>query len=192
MHVIFISPQIVWGGDASRPTTWDDCSSLVQDAGRQGHTVTCLAHHVDNRLLLEPNIEWVRLPDSKAPIRFVGLLRLVWASTQWIRRFGSEADITVAHGAVTWAPVDVCITPSIYSCSHEAEHFSVTSFIVRCILSRARLVLTLSDQAGARLISGGLSADRIATAPVQESASWDHLKDLIEARKTTAHIPTAR
>lgn len=116
MHILIITNRLVVGEGQGRVNV-----ELARAAAQRGHVVTCLAHQVDNRLLMEPTVEWVHMPDANAPIALIGNQRFARASTSWIRRFGKDADLVIGNSFNTWATTDISIVHFVHSAWRQSD-----------------------------------------------------------------------
>jgi len=172
MHLIVVTNRLMVGEGQGRVNY-----ELARSAARSGHTVTCLASHVDNQLLMEPTVEWVHMPDANWPNALIGNLRFSIASTRWLERFRGSADLVVANGANTWAPVDVNIVHFVHSAwrmspAHDAQVqtslqgayqwvYSWLNAILECkVLPRARRIIAVSEKVRQELSAIGLPDEK--------------------------------
>ncbi|PEN12984.1 glycosyl transferase [Longibacter salinarum] len=152
---------------------------LARLSAQHGHTITCLASDVDNRLLMEPNVEWVPMPDANAPNALLGNLRFAQESTSWIQEHGQDVDLIVANGANTWAPVDVNIIHFVHSAwrtsnVHDSKirrdvkgmyqwvYSKVNANIEQRVLPRARRLVAVSEKVKRELIHVGCPPENIS------------------------------
>lgn len=173
MHIVIVTNRLIAGEGQGRVNL-----ELARVAAQSGHTVTCLAHRVDNPLLMEPNVEWAHMPDANAPIALAGNLRFARASTQWLKRYGDTADIVVANGANTWAPVDVNIVHFVHSAwrtspvhdlrirrnaygAYQWLYSTIGSAMEMRILPRARRVISVSEKVRDELLTAGLPPSQV-------------------------------
>jgi glycosyltransferase involved in cell wall biosynthesis len=173
MHVIIATNRFIRGEGQGRVNL-----ELARAMARQGHIVTCLAHEVDNRLLMEPNVEWVRMPDANAPTALLGNQRFAYATGRWIRRFGQTADIVVANGANSWASVDVNIVHFVHSAWRESPvhdlqlhrnaygayqwlYSTIGAAMEKNVLPGARRVVAVSEKVRDELITSGIPPSRV-------------------------------
>ena len=173
MHLVIVTNRFIVGEGQGRVNV-----ELARAAARQGHTVTCLAHAVDNRLLMQPNVEWAHMPDANAPSALIGNLRFARATTNWLKAHGRAADLVVANGANTWAPVDVNIVHFVHSAWRESPvhdgrlrsdlkgayqwiYSSVNAHFERRAFARARRIVAVSAKVREELVAHGVPAHRI-------------------------------
>jgi glycosyltransferase involved in cell wall biosynthesis len=173
MHIVIVTNRLIAGEGQGRVNV-----ELARAAARRGHSVTCVAHRIDNRLRMEPTVEWACMPDANAPTALLGNVRFSRASTRWLQRYAHDADIVVANGANTWAPVDVNIVHFVHGAWRESPvhdlqlrrnayglyqwlYSSVGASMERRILPRARRVVAVSKKVRDELIGIGLDADLI-------------------------------
>jgi glycosyltransferase involved in cell wall biosynthesis len=173
MHIVIVTNRLITGEGQGRVNL-----ELARAAAAAGHTVTCLAYRVDNRLLMMPNVEWVHMPDANAPTALLGNIRFARASTRWIRRFGNAADVIVANGANTWAPVDVNIVHFVHTAWRKSSvhdlrlqrnaygayqwlYSSLGAAMETRLLPRAGRVISVSEKVRDELIDAGLPASKV-------------------------------
>lgn len=173
MHLVIVTNRFIVGEEQGRVNV-----ELARAAARRDHTVTCLAHAVDNRLLMEPNVEWTHMPDANSPSPLIGNLRFARATTNWLKTHGHAADLVVANGANTWAPVDVNIVHFVNSAWRESPvhdarfrsdlkrafqwiYSGVNAHLERRALARARRIVAVLAKVREELVAHGMPADRI-------------------------------
>lgn len=173
MHIVIITNRLIVGEGQGRVNV-----ELARAAAQHGHVVTCLAHRVDNRLLMEPTVEWVHMPDANAPIAMIGNQRFARASTAWVNRFGGDADLVIGNSFNTWAATDVSIVHFVHSAWRQSDvhdahirrdaygayqwaYSALNARLERRALGRARHIVAVSDK-----VREELHAHRLSDSPI--------------------------
>jgi glycosyltransferase involved in cell wall biosynthesis len=174
MHIAVVTNRLIIGEGQGRVNV-----ELARAAARNGHVVTCLAYHVDNRLLMEPNIEWVTMPNANGPFALVGNQRFGYASTRWLQVHGQDVDLVVGNGCSTWAPVDVNIVHFVHSAwrtsavhdsrirkdvhgAYQWLYSAVNARMERRALQRSRHIVAVSEKVRDELLEIDVPAERIS------------------------------
>ena len=174
MHIAIVTNRLIVGEGQGRVNV-----ELARAAARAGHVVTCLAHRVDNELLMEPNVEWVSLPDANAPVALIGNQRFAWASTSWLKQYGETVDLVVGNGFNTWAPTDINIVHFVHgawrtSPVHDARlrrdaygayqwlYSTLNARLEQIALRRARHVVAVSEKVREELLTIGVPASSMS------------------------------
>jgi len=114
---------------------------------------------------MEPEVEWVRMPEYASQGAIMSLIRFVLAATLWARRHAKNADIVVSDGAVTWSGIDFCIVPSFCTVHQKHEnpvsHFFIRLFY-RLVLTRASHLLVTSEDTYHTLLAQGYASENMS------------------------------
>lgn len=173
MHIVLVTNRLITGEGQGRVN-----AEIARAASREGHTVTCLAHDVENELLMEPGVEWTHMPDANAPFALLGNIRYAAATTRWLQEYGDDADVVVANGANTWNHVDVNIVHFVHSAwraspvhdsqvrrdlygSYQWLYSTVNARAEHHALPRARCVVPVSEKVRTELLGIGLPDDHL-------------------------------
>jgi len=174
MHIAVVTNRLIIGEGQGRVNV-----ELARAAARNGHVVTCLAYRVDNRLLMEPNVEWVPMPNANAPVALVGNQRFGYATTRWLQVHGQDVDLVVGNGCSTWTPVDVNIVHFVHSAwrtsavhdsrvrkdvhgAYQWLYSAVNARMERRALQRSRHVVAVSEKVRDELLEIDVPAERIS------------------------------
>lgn len=174
MHIAIVTNRFIIGEGQGRVNV-----EIAHAAAKAGHTVTCLASSVTDRLLDEPAVHWARMPDANAPAAIIGNQRFARATTRWLTDHDHTVDLVVGNGFNTWAPVDVNIVHFVHSAWRESPvhdsrvrpglyglyqwmYSSVNAWLERRILPRARHIVAVSDKVREELVGIGLAPDSIS------------------------------
>lgn len=173
MHIVLITNRLISGEGQGRVN-----AEIARAASRAGHTVTCLAHSIENELLMEPGIEWAHMPDANTPFALLGNIRCAAATTRWLEEYGGDADLVVANGANTWTHVDVNIVHFVHSAwraspvhdsrvrrdlygSYQWLYSTVNARAEQHALPQARCVVPVSEKVRNELLGIGLPDDHL-------------------------------
>jgi glycosyltransferase involved in cell wall biosynthesis len=174
MHIAAVTNRFIIGEGQGRVNV-----ELAQTAARNGHVVTCLAHQVDDQLLMEPNVEWVPMPNANSPLALIGNQRFAYATTRWLQTHGQDIDLVVGNGFGTWAPVDVNIVHFVHSAwrtsavhdsrvrkdlhsAYQWLYSAVNARLERRALQRSRHVVAVSEKVRDELLEIDVPAERIS------------------------------
>lgn len=174
MHIAIVTNRFIEGEGQGRVNV-----EIAHAAARAGHTVTCVAACVADRLLAEPNVRWARMPNANSPFALIGNQRFARASTRWLDNHGRTVDLVVGNGFNTWAQVDVNIVHFVHSAWRQSPvhdsrirpgadglyqwvYSAVNAWLERRILPRAQHIVAVSEKVRDELIVLGLSPESIS------------------------------
>lgn len=153
---------------------------VAKGAAMAGHEVHIVAAHVAPEILALPGISWTRVSHGPLPSN---LLRYAWfaqASARAVEERRGWADITMANGAVTNAPVDINAVHFVHSGWMASPYYEVgaglrgmyhrvyswvNSRLERRAFRNARLIVPVSDQVADEVRAIGVPDEKIAVIP---------------------------
>lgn len=149
-------------------------------AANSGMQVTMIAEKCADQIVAHPNIKFVRIAESRLPVRLLKNISFAFRSSRWIRRNRERFDLIQANGFVTFSAVDIVTCHFVHSAwdkrprpsSSLAPHLlyqriytKINSALEKMLFRKARRVVAISESVAKELVSVGVSPGKITTIP---------------------------
>ena len=151
---------------------------IVQEAIRQGHSITLLSSEVAPELQQHPQVDWVTLSVAKWPTELAKNMAFSVQSKRWVQQHRTEFDLVKVNGAITSTHADVNAVHFVHSSwlrspahtfrvrqdlygVYQGLYTAVNAHWEKQAFQRAKVVVAVSEKIASELIDIGVPSERI-------------------------------